>query len=120
MIQNYPGKDYYKLCDVLGLENDPDNRFSTNVFFEEFNKKLPVGVLQENNVVPYTPRTRNDVPDSEKNYFWYWKVHKDKTGVSTRNLKKTAALLGSDIAEICRAANISSCWTANEQFAKNS
>ncbi|MEE4199012.1 MAG: DUF6037 family protein [Bacteroidales bacterium] len=34
-------KDFYKLIDILGINSDPDNPFSTTLFFEEFNNKIP-------------------------------------------------------------------------------
>ncbi|WP_257014593.1 DUF6037 family protein [Variovorax sp. YR752] len=111
--------DYRRLCEVLGLKFDPNNKFSPKAFLEEFGRALPATLpnqaeVRPQDVAPY----RKDVEESERVYFCGWK---DNTlrgeSVSQANLHKTRQLLGVAAYERCRDKNISSRWSADAEAA---
>ncbi|KEK22138.1 DUF6037 family protein [Bacillus gaemokensis] len=112
-INTYLGEKYNELCEVLGLEYDPDNHFKSSYFFEEFNQRIPVIVNVNNRPQPHEVATyRRDVEESERIYFWGWLNHGNSgKGVTPENLKKTEKILGVDAYNTCKIRNISSRWT---------
>lgn len=113
-------EDFSGLCKVLGLRPNPENRFSTRAFFEEFNQCIPAqadrrNVFEPHEIAPYYPK----VEEADKKYFWGWR-HNDvlKERVSSENLEKTRRILGYQAYEICKARNISSRWTNRREDAK--
>ncbi|MCC3688383.1 DUF6037 family protein [Bacillus cereus] len=112
-INTYLGEKYNELCDVLGLEYNPDNPFKSSYFFEGFNRRIPITVNKNNYPQPHeVAEYRNDVEESEKIYFWGWLNHGESgNSVTLENLKKTEKILGVDAYKTCKLRNISSRWT---------
>jgi Family of unknown function (DUF6037) len=113
-------KTYGKLCKVLGLKYDPNNRFSPRKFFAEFNDRIPTQIGLSSIVEPSDLATYRDMAkDTDKIYFFGWKDNdKSKTSVKEVNLDKTKKLLGKKAYERCKSKNISSRWTARKELAK--
>ena len=108
-----PKQKYYELCEVLGLSYDPNNRFRTTAFFQEFNRKLPKIVHKRQEAQAHQiARYYRNVEEADKIYFFGW-LNNDICGkkVSLKNLEKTKLLLGFKVYEICKAKNMSSKWT---------
>ncbi len=89
-------KDYKKLTDLLGLRYDPANPFSTNSFFDEFNKRIPASIPftkrdHQNRLILYS----HSIEDQDKLYF-DGLIDWDKLGSdqnrSFKNLEKTRLL----------------------------
>ena len=105
---------YYILCDALGLRPNPDNRFRPASFFQDLNRKLPKQLGQKNEVEPeHILKYRQDAKESDKRYFWFWRLHMDstKSSVTKANLEKTRLLLGEEAYKQCKTYIISSVWT---------
>jgi hypothetical protein len=111
--------DYNKLCEVLGLTPDPNNRFSTTAFFADFNERIPgratpAGVPRPHDVAVY----RRNVEDAHKIYFCGWHDNTVRgENVTEKNLDKTLKLLGLKAHDFCKRRNTSSCWTDNRERA---
>ncbi|MGZ9785443.1 DUF6037 family protein, partial [Bacillus pseudomycoides] len=83
-ISTYLGEKYNELCEVLGLEYDPDNPFKSRRFFEAFNQRIPVTININNQPQPHdVARYRRDVEEADKIYFLGWLNH-EKTGKGPR------------------------------------
>lgn len=70
-------EDLIGLCKVLGLRPNPENRFSTRAFFEEFNQCIPAQadrkkVFAPHEIACYYPK----LEEADKKYFWGWR-HND-------------------------------------------
>lgn len=112
-------EDFKALCEALGLEYDPTRPFSMKGFFESFAAHIPAAVPANAQVRPAdVARFHRDIEEASKVYFCGWRdntVRGDQ--VSGTNLQKTKALLGHKPYEVCKAKNISSCWTDDEKRA---
>jgi len=104
---------YRKLCEVLELKNDPNNRFQPKYFFEAFNQVIPKQASTSDMPTTSQIATYRDIKDeAHKFYFTHWIHHNGKTGnASPENLEKTRLLLGEKAYETCKRRNISSAWT---------
>jgi len=104
---------YNELVKALGLEFDPNNRYTPTKFFMEFNQKIPQSTsLSRAPTITDIARLSHDVEDADKIYFLCWKNHDGATTRPTpRNLEKTKRLCGVDVYHICETNHISSCWT---------
>jgi hypothetical protein len=100
---------YKKLCEILNLKYDPNNRFSPFAFFSEFNKMIP----------KYSKRVKEkrelldfyiyDIEEPEKLNFGgtiEWKKINNGKHVSKKNLEKTRILFPERY-ETCKREDIS-------------
>ena len=116
-----PPEKYYELCEVLGLEYDPNNRFNPAVFFREFDHQIPRTLNTRQKFQPHqVARFYPNVEEADKVYFIGWRYHDGiKSNATPENKEKTKRLLGIRAYEICSAKNVSSCWCDNPSRAKN-
>ncbi|MGF6636810.1 DUF6037 family protein [Paraburkholderia sp. MM6662-R1] len=117
VIGTYLGNAYKPLLDALGLEPDPKQRFSPNVFFEEFKTAIPRSTTPANApTITDIASVRRDVDEINKIYFVGW-IHHD--GISSKpteaNLLKTRRICGFDVYERCKRHYISSRWSDIEK-----
>lgn len=110
---NMPDKIYYSLRDILDLKYS-DRHFNSFEFLLLLSKSAPkksactkVDLSVLRSFTKYRPVDEND-----KIYFIGWNTHiKDKR--QARNFDKTEFFFGKDVADYCRAHNISSLWTSD-------
>jgi hypothetical protein len=109
---------YKKLCSILDLKYDPNNRFSPQGFFVQFNQNVPHTASRKNKVEPHEIAPyRNISEEKDKTYFFGWRDNESRREhVSQENLEKTKDLIGYEIYLFCKSRNISSCWT--DDYAK--
>lgn len=104
-----------KFCNIMGFEYNPNSHYKPILFFNELNKYIPK-VANKNNIPNPSQIAiyRNNVEESDKIYFIGW-FENNKVGKNVRpkNLEKTRSLLSKDAYIMCRAKNISSCWSPN-------
>ena len=115
-------RDIYKeLCRVLGLKYDPDNPFSIQNFFKEFDKSIPNQAFTAQNAMPHeVANYRSFTEEADKIYFLGWRDNtKREEQVGILNLEKTRKLLGKKAFDRCKKKNVSSCWTHNKEAAKD-
>ncbi|MGQ9373641.1 DUF6037 family protein [Acinetobacter tandoii] len=120
-IKTMLDKDIFKkLQQVLGLQFDPNNKFSMNAFFEDFNKKIPAIANFKNVPKPHEIALYSrDVEESHKIYFMGWLDNTIRgDSVTEKNLEKTERLLGYKTYLTCKSKNLSSRWTDQEHLAK--
>ena len=113
MVDTYLGNAYRTLCQALELKPNPDNKFSSNVFFKDFSTIIPINT-SPNNIPTITEIALNsrDVEDSQKVYFLGWLSHDGvQSKPSEANLLKTKRICGQATYDICRRNYISSRWT---------
>ncbi|QCP54396.1 hypothetical protein FAZ95_36280 [Trinickia violacea] len=112
-IATYLRDQYTPLMDALGLQPNPDNPFSTNIFFEAFRAVIPTTTSKANEpTITDIAANRRDVEESEKIYFVGWMQHDGKQSSPTKaNLEKTRRLCGQAVYELCLRNHISSRWT---------
>lgn len=112
---------YTDLCKILGLKFDPDRPFSPKIFFGELDKNIPHSVGNQNVPKPHHVAIyRKNVEENDKIYFTGWLDNtKQSKKVSPENLKKTKLLLGNEAFLKCQQKNISSCWSADANRAKD-
>ena len=112
---------YSKLCEVLELNYDPNNPFSTAAFFREFDRQIPRTVNRRQKAQPHqVARFYPNVEEADKVYFIRWLYHDGiKSNATLENKEKTKLLLGFKAYEICSAKNISSCWCDAPSKAKS-
>ncbi len=105
--------DYATLCNLLGLQYDPNNRFSPAGFLQSFNDHIPAHANPAQKAEPHdVARVRRNVEEAHKVYFCGWRDNTVRgENVTDKNLHKTRELLGPKIADTCARKNISSCWT---------
>ncbi|WHX41193.1 DUF6037 family protein [Mesobacillus sp. AQ2] len=106
--------EYNKFCKIMGFTYNPDSPYKPAYFFEEFNKHIPNIAIQTNIPKPSQVAVyRDKVEEADKIYFIKWRDN-TKTGknVSLKNLEKTRLLLSYDAYLMCKAKNISSCWSS--------
>lgn len=61
--------DYKKLVGLLGLIYDPNNKFSTLGFFEEFNLKIPAYGKKNKELAVYVGKSKYQIEYPDKIYF---------------------------------------------------
>lgn len=111
---------FKQLRKVLGLKFDPNNKFSMNAFFEDFNKQIPTFANIKNIPKPHEIALyRRDVEESHKIYFMGWWDNTIRAEfVTEKNLEKTKRLLDYKTYLLCKSKNLSSRWTDQEHLAK--
>lgn len=114
-INTYLGDQFGALCDALGIRPNPNNKFSSKAFFEEFAKAIPQHLPANHKVKPnLLLRYRPHAGTSDGHLFCGWRDNSQAgKNVSPENLEKTRLILGERIFHACRERNISSCWTNN-------
>lgn len=119
-ISTYLGDSYRALLDALGLEPNQNNRFSPNVFFEEFKVAIPQTTSPANvPTVTDIASNRRDVEDADKIYFLGWLPHDGvRSRPSAANLAKTKRICGPATYDLCLRNHISSRWTDIEELAQ--
>lgn len=115
-ISTYLESDKLRLLlEILDIKYDGKGSFSTNIFFDYFNKNIPIMLNRTNNAKPVDIGLYKKVAEeADKLYFCGW-FDNEKAGRKARltNLSKTRELLGKDIYDFCKNKNISSCWSPN-------
>ncbi len=111
------GDEYRRLCNLLGIEYDPNNKFYPSSFFNSLDNQTPITL--QNTGKPSTIKIgnyRKVHEEEDKLYFcgWFDNVKVGKH-VRPKNLQKTLTLLGKDKYELCKRKNVSSCWSADPQ-----
>ncbi|MFA6413820.1 MAG: DUF6037 family protein [Syntrophales bacterium] len=111
---------YTNLCRVLGLQYDPNNRFSPKDFFEQFDRYVPIRADKSAEAKPHeTAKYYPDLEDANKIYFIGWRDNKIRgEKVTAANLLKTRKLLNVKVYEMSFLKNVSSCWTDDPAKAK--
>jgi len=87
--------EYSNLCNVLNLKYDPNNKFSTFAFFNEFNKKIPKYFKRDKKERELLDFYKHDIEEPDKLYydgFIRWKEINNGRHVSPKNLEKTRIL----------------------------
>lgn len=104
---------YKRLCEILGLEYDPERPFSPWNFFSEFNSKIPGSAIATQTAQPHDVALyKRIVEEEDKKYFVGWRDNKKwGTNVQQSNLDKTRELMGERAYKRCKEKNISSCWS---------
>ena len=109
---------YSKLCKVLNLKYDPDNKFSTNAFFDEFNKKIPdYNDKREKKERELLKFYSSDIEEPDKLYFngfIEWKKLNNGKNVTPKNLNKTRILYPQHY-DTCKRENVSIRYTYKKQ-----
>ena len=113
------GDLFVQLCKLLGLQFDPKNKYTPQLFFQELSKTFPSNIQStkvsapEDRLLSY--HINNDIEEVDKIYFLKWLSHgkNGQRNVSKSNLEKTRKAFGDDTYQYCKANNISSCWTAD-------
>lgn len=112
--------DLYNLIEVLGIKYDPNNHFSTNQFFEEFNNKIPHKFKN----IEHTEKAKivskiKDIEEEDKIYY-LGLIDWEKLESGNRrfkNLEKTRLLYPKLYYRI-KDKNISVRYTSNKEEAK--
>jgi len=121
VIGTHLGENYNALMDALGLRHpNPGNRFSPNVFFEEFKNAIPQTTTKVNvPTITDISSISRDVEEAHKIYFLGWLPH---DGVSSKptaeNLAKTKRICGHATHDFCYRHHISSKWSDIEKLAQ--
>jgi hypothetical protein len=122
-INPYLGDKYSQLCDALGIKPNPDNPFSPNKFFEEFNQKIPhsTQVAKPHEIASIKNKIKTEeIEEIDKIYFIGWRNNNlQKEQVSERNLQKTRKWLSYEAYIRCLKKNISSRWTHDQELAQD-
>jgi hypothetical protein len=102
-----------RLRDVFNIGRTKSGEFSTKEFFRFFNTHIPQHIKHTKKVRPedVAPHIRGNIEESNKIYFWRFRVNGVNEHVSEMNLDKTKALLGKEAYQMCRKNNISTQWT---------
>ena len=111
-LNPFLGDDYGALCDFLGIRPNPENPFSPRAFFQELEMSVPLVAQHARVPAPYIVARYREVEEADKLYFMGWRHNTPRgTRVTEPNLEKTRVLLGWQAFDLCRRANVSSCWT---------
>lgn len=105
---------YIKLCEILNIKYNPNNRFSTFEFFEEFNRKIPQYFQRKKEKQELLKFYMNSIEDPNKLYFEAfieWGKMGNKRHVTDKNLEKTRILYDEHY-ERCKRENISIKYTS--------
>ncbi|MEK4019834.1 MULTISPECIES: DUF6037 family protein [Bacillus] len=122
-VNSYIEKDkYYRLCEILGLKRDDNNKFSTNAFLNHINDRVPHNISENDRLVPADIAPYRKIAEEEnKIYFLKWIPHDGiKSNAKPENLEKTRLLIGEEAYRTCKERNISSGWTDNPKYAGKS
>jgi len=87
--------EYSNLCNVLNLKYDPNNKFSTIAFFNEFNINIPKYFKREKKKRELLDFYKKDIEEPDKLYydgFINWKEINNGRHASKENLEKTRIL----------------------------
>lgn len=120
VIGTHLGENYNALVNALGLRPNADNKFSPNVFFEEFKKTIPQTATMANvPTITDLASISRDVEEAHKIYFLGWGPHDGiRSKPTVENLAKTKRICGHAAHDFCRSHHISSRWTDNETMAQ--
>lgn len=119
-ISDKISQDKYKeLCEILGLQYDPNNPFKPSYFFNEFNKSIPKKMKIKAKVLPQDiGYYKKQVEESDRIYFIGWRNNNvAREEVSEDNLEKTRQLISEQAYTRCKDKNISSRWATDEKAA---
>lgn len=115
-----PTNKYVELCRILHLSYK-DDLFSSPFFLHQVDMHIPNecsnDLVNPSHLVPFRENKLSSSDRKEGYIFCGWLPHKGMNNGHARNFEKTELLLGKDIADFCRANDISSKWTANESEA---
>ena len=109
-------EDYIRLCRVLGLKYDEDNPFSPKIFFEDFDKNIPLYNKRKHNKRELYKFYCNSIEESNKIYYkgiLPWKEINNGKNVTQENLEKTR-ILYPELYDFCKRENVSIIYTANK------
>lgn len=114
-VEGLDNPTFYGLMRILGFEKRGEKYHSLKFLKDvdnhapRFVSKKPVQPHEWFAVLP--PEQRRKVDEADKIYFVRWDYHLND-GRKARNFEKTLLMTGSqEIADFCRAHNISSVWT---------
>ena len=103
---------YYRLREMFEINDTKTGLFKTADFFKAFNTRIPQSINDTSKVRPDDLwYKRKDVEESDKIFFWRFRLNASNEHVSCQNLKKTEILLGKDARNMCEKHNISTQWT---------
>ncbi|PTT73795.1 MULTISPECIES: DUF6037 family protein [unclassified Chryseobacterium] len=112
---------YSKLCNILNLKYDPNNRFSPKSFFEEFNDKIPVFKHREKKERELLPYYKNQIEDSQNLFYGGtipWNNIGNGKNLTSKNLEKTR-ILYPELYEWCKRENVSIIYVRNKKKNEN-
>ncbi|NJM76831.1 MAG: hypothetical protein HC852_14870 [Acaryochloridaceae cyanobacterium RU_4_10] len=125
-IDTYLGEKYSQLCDALGIVYNPNNPFSPNKFFLEFNSKIPRQISKKQMAKPHdiaftSKKIKTEkIEEIDKIYFMGWRNNNlQREQVSKENLEKTRKWLSYEAYLRCLKKNISSKWTHDQELAQD-
>ncbi|MBB2169317.1 hypothetical protein HLH36_13290 [Gluconacetobacter aggeris] len=107
--------EYKKLCSILNLKYDPNNKFSPAEFLRNFAGSGQIPQQVSPTMIPtpdQVPAPARYVSDADRPYFSRWMYLPEGNQVSDANYNRTLFSFGLQCATFCRNQRISSCWTA--------
>lgn len=111
-IDTYINEKYGELKEVLNLKSDPENKFSTNAFFSEFNEKIPSDYMKApKNVLNDIAIKKYDVEENESLYYLSFRRLPSGWHRTEKNSEKTRLLLPKIYERIKDRDNISINYT---------
>ena len=111
-IDTYINEKYGELMEVLNLKSDPENKFSTNTFFSEFNEKIPSDYMKApKNVLNDIAIKKYDVEENESLYYLSFRRLPPGWHRTEKNSEKTRLLLPKIYERIKDRDNISINYT---------
>lgn len=111
-IDTYINEKYGELMEVLNLKSDPENKFSTNAFFSEFNEKIPSDYMKApKNVLNDIAIKKYDVEENESLYYLSFRRQPPGWHRTEKNSEKTRLLLPKIYERIKDRDNISINYT---------
>lgn len=111
-IDTYINEKYGELMEVLNLKSDPENKFSTNAFFSEFNEKIPSDYMKApKNVLNDIAIKKYDVEENESLYYLSFRRLPPGWHRTEKNSEKTRLLLPKIYERIKDRDNISINYT---------
>lgn len=108
--------EYQRLCELLGLNYDPNNPFSPTAFLRDFADSNQIPQVVGNGMIPnpdQVPAPARFVSDADRPYFSNWRALPQNQHVSPKNYRRTLFAFGRQTADLLRIRRISSCWTAD-------
>lgn len=113
LIETFIHDKFDELKKILNLHTDPNNRFSTNAFFSEFNEKIPADYMKApKSVLNEIAMTKYKVEESDKLYYLSFKRLPLGWHRTEKNLEKTRLLLPKIYERIKDRDNISINYTS--------
>ncbi len=111
-IDTYINEKYGEQMEVLNLKSDPENKFSTNAFFSEFNEKIPSDYMKApKNVLNDIAIKKYDVEENESLYYLSFRRLPPGWHRTEKNSEKTRLLLPKIYERIKDRDNISINYT---------